>query len=113
MDIDNIMDMLSDGDSRNIKPLSLDSFDEMIKRFYMVCEYSITDISGEIFVVEEWTTDMRDDLKLNRVYQFTEETLLFIKLDSRKIVLEKILNKLVFEEKYENAAKLRDIISLL
>jgi len=121
MNIDDILKMLGmepgNGDDENnnkiLNDLTFNKFMMMVDRYNMTCEYTIEEKSGYIVIVENWSSEINKNIKLNRIYPFSVSHIDLIDEPSRKDILERILDKYVENENYEEAAEIRDIIGLM
>ncbi len=111
MDINDLLDELYGSDKDKI---SIESFDILIKNLNMKPDYQIIlDHDGDIIINEEWSSLISSGIKANRIYKFDINYLDMISFDDRFKVLSEILEIYVNQEKYENAACIRDTINQL
>lgn len=115
---DNLFNILNDflgsGYKSNLDDsMTPEQFNDVVSSMGMVCRYDIKDINGQRFVFETWEASKKSAVRINRIYPFTEENINDIETTERKKLLTKLLQESVMEEKYEDAAKLRDMINSL
>lgn len=92
---------------------SHDYFDKVIKRYGLKPSYKIyQNEKDEVIINEEWMSEDSETVKANRIFKFDPFFLELIKEESKLEVLNKVLDLYISVEDYENAAVVRDIISL-
>jgi len=90
---------------------SNDYFDSIIEIYGLKPSYSVYQNNlDEIIIDEQWKSDESKDIKANRIFKFDILFLDFIKEDCRIDVLNKVIDILVLNENYEDAALIRDVI---
>lgn len=93
--------------------LTQDDFISIVNQFGLICKYNFTEIDDKKMIIEEWVSKFNPHIKLNRIYPFIKENYEIIPLKERKKLLKVILNNAVEIENYEEAAKIRDILTEL
>ncbi len=69
--------------------------------------------ANEIIIDEQWVSEDNKTIKANKIFKFNTFLVSMIIDEHRKEVLSKVLDLLVKDENYEEAASVRDIISNL
>lgn len=92
------------------KEMHQEDFEDIIRAFDMKCKYVIREIKGKNVIIETWLSESNPFLSLNRVFNINDD-LSPIEPNRRKKLLNRILNKEVESENYEQAAVIRDLIS--
>lgn len=88
-----------------------EDFEDLVKAFDMKCKYVIREISGKNVIVESWSSDVNPFVSLNRIFDINSDNLSKIDPKKRRKLLQKILEKEVELENYEQAAIVRDLIA--
>jgi hypothetical protein len=91
--------------------MNQEDFNDLVKVFDMKCKYFIREINGKNVIVETWFSYINPFVTLNRIFDINSDNLLKIDPKKRKKLLQKILEKEVEVENYEQAAIVRDLIS--
>lgn len=92
---------------------SLGDFDAIISRFNLKPDFILTRDGEKIMINEVWSSPKNKSISANRIYEFDVFFLELIPLDIKKRVLSEVLDIYVSEEKYEEAASIRDEINSL
>lgn len=93
------------------KEFSREDFDDVVKLFKMTPSYQTLSRGGKLYILETWQTDVHALMKMVRMIEFTKENLSNIDPKKRKTLLQQILDDLVENEEYEQAATIRDLIA--
>ena len=88
-------------------------FEEIVKTFNMKCVYSVSILNGVKCIVENWSSKTNQFAKISKIYPFSINNLRLINREVRLQLLNNLLSDAIFDEKYEDAAELRDIIIAL
>lgn len=92
---------------------SVGDFDLLISRFNLKPDFILTRDDDKIMVNEVWSSPMNKSVSANRIYEFDIFFLELIPDEIKKRVLEEVLDIYVCEEKYEEAAEVRDEINMI
>jgi hypothetical protein len=88
-----------------------EDFEDIVKAFDMKCKYLVREISGQNVIVETWSSDQNPFISLNKIFDINSDNLSKIDPKKRKKLLQKILDKEIEVENYEQAAVVRDLIT--
>jgi len=97
-------------DMNDYDSFSLSDFDKVISKFNLKPEFYLSKEDGRIIVNEIWSHP-KAKISANRIYEFDIYFLDLIPKEIKEDLLKDILNIYVDEERYEEAAKIRDEIN--
>lgn len=92
--------------------IPLSDFNEIIIKFNLKPDFSLTKEDDTIIVNEIWS-NKDSDVSANRIYDFDIQFLDIIPKEIKKSLLESVLKIYVEDENYEEAISIRDILTLL
>ena len=91
---------------------SMGDFDSIVTKFNLKPDFLLTRENDKILVNEVWSSSKNKNISANRIYEFDIFFLELIPDDIKKRVLEEVLEIYVEDERYEEAAEVRDIINI-
>ena len=89
---------------------SIGDFDQIVAKFKLKPDFMLTRDDEKIMVNEVWSSEKNKSVSANRIYEFDIFFLELIPDEIKKRVLEEVLHIYVNEERYEEAADVRDEI---
>jgi hypothetical protein len=89
---------------------SIGDFDLLVAKFKLKPDFMLTRDDDKIMVNEIWSSAKNKSVSANRIYEFDIFFLELIPDEIKKRVLEEVLDIYVDEERYEEAAEVRDEI---
>jgi len=89
---------------------SVDDFESIISKYDLRPDFILNREGDKIIINETWTSDVVKSISANRIYEFDIFFLELIPIEIKRRVLEDVLDIYVFEERYEEAAEIRDEI---
>lgn len=89
-----------------------DKINEIIKQYDLKCEKTEMDIEGEKFILENWKT-ADGQMIIQRAYPASDSNLITPTYEPEKDLdgLNMLLTQSLLEERYEDAARYRDLIA--
>ena len=91
---------------------SFEEFDEVINKFKLKPDFILSREDDIILVNEVWSSP-KNNVSANRIYQFDIFFLELVPDEIKKRVLEEVLEIYVADERYEEAAEVRDTMKIL
>ena len=95
-------------DFKDFNKFSMD-FDDIISKYGLKSEFILTKEDNQIIINEIWSDD-DSEITANRIYEFDSFFIELIPIEIRLDVLNEVLDILVEDENYEEAAIVRDQI---
>lgn len=92
---------------------SLGDFDKIVAKFKLKPDFMLTKDDDKIMINEIWSSSKNKSISANRIYEFDVFFLELIPDEIKKRVLEEVLDIYVIEERYEEAAEVRDEIQII
>lgn len=89
---------------------SIGDFDKIIAKFKLKPDFILTKDDDKIVINEIWSSPKNKSVSANRIYEFDIFFLELIPDEIKKRVLEEVLDIYVSDERYEEAAEVRDEI---
>jgi hypothetical protein len=89
---------------------SLGDFDKIVSKFKLKPDFMLTKDDDKIMINEIWSNPKNKSISANRIYQFDIFFLELIPDEIKKRVLQEVLDIYVSDERYEEAAEIRDEI---
>jgi len=89
---------------------SLGDFDKIVSKFKLKPDFMLTKDDEKIMINEVWSSSKNKSVSANRIYEFDIFFLELIPDEIKKRVLQEVLDIYVNEERYEEAAEIRDEI---
>lgn len=89
---------------------SLGDFDKIVAKFKLKPDFMLTKDDDKIVVNEIWSSPKNKSVSANRIYEFDIFFLELIPDEIKKRVLQEVLDIYVSDERYEEAAEVRDEI---
>ena len=89
---------------------SLGDFDKIVAKFKLKPDFMLTKDDDKIMINEIWSSPKNKSVSANRIYEFDIFFIELIPDEIRKRVLQEVLDIYVDDERYEEAAEVRDEI---
>jgi hypothetical protein len=97
-------------DMENFEQMSMDDFDQIIHKFNLKPDFILTRDHDKIMINEIWSSPMFKTVSANRIYEFDVFFIELIPEEIKKRLLQEVLDIFVEDERYEEAAEVRDEI---
>lgn len=102
--------MLNSFNDMDPESFSLGDFETVIKKFNLKPDFTLSRKKNKIIINEIWSSKKIQSISANRIYEFDVFFIELIPEQIRKQVLEEVLQIYVGDERYEEAAEVRDEI---
>lgn len=100
-------------DMENYEHMSMDDFDQIVEKFNLKPDFILTKHYDKIMINEVWSSPRFKTVSANRIYEFDVFFIELIPEEIKKRLLQEVLDIYVEDERYEEAAEIRDEIKNL
>ena len=92
---------------------SIGDFDLLVNKYNLKPDFMLTRDDDKIMINEIWSSPKNKSISANRIYEFDIFFLELIPIEIKERVLQEVLDIYVNEERYEEAAEIRDEIQII